>query len=166
MADAVERALHDDRTLLCEAGTGTGKTLAYLVPAILSGRKVIISTATKALEEQIFTKDLPLVHEHLGLEIEAALGKGLGNYLCLRRYNELRGSAAATGDPTIRRSLPLLEAWVRETETGDVAELPTLPEGDPLWREVNSSSETRIGQGNDVVGQIDFILPVMAHSDQ
>jgi ATP-dependent DNA helicase DinG len=147
MADAVERSLSEDRTLLCEAGTGTGKTLAYLVPAILSGRKVIISTATKALEEQIFTKDLPLVHEHLGLEIEAALGKGLGNYLCLRRYNELRGSAAATGDPTIRRSLPLLEAWVRETETGDVAELPTLPEGDPLWREVCSSSETRIGQG-------------------
>ena len=147
MADAVERSLHEDRTLLCEAGTGTGKTLAYLVPAILSGRKVIISTATKALEEQIFAKDLPLVHEHLGLEIDAALGKGLGNYLCLRRYNELRGSAAATGDPSIRRSLPLLEAWARDTETGDVAELPTLPEGDPLWREVCSSSETRIGQG-------------------
>src|SRR5262245_66674959 len=66
MADAVERALAEDRTLLCEAGTGTGKTLAYLVPALLSRRKVVISTATKALEEQIFTKDLPLVAGHLG----------------------------------------------------------------------------------------------------
>src|SRR5690348_2759207 len=111
MADAVERALAEDRTLLCEAGTGTGKTLAYLVPAILSGRKVIVSTATKALQEQIFTKDLPLLAEHLGLDPQAALGKGLGNYLCLRRYNELRGSAGATADSGVRRSLPLLEAW-------------------------------------------------------
>src|SRR4051812_731880 len=96
MADAVERALAGDRTLICEAGTGTGKTLAYLLPAILSGKKVVVSTATKALQEQIFTKDLPLIAEHLGLETEAALGKGLGNYLCLRRYNELRQSASAT----------------------------------------------------------------------
>lgn len=145
MADAVERALAEDRTLLCEAGTGTGKTLAYLVPAILSGRKVVVSTATKALEEQIFTKDLPLIAEHLGLEPNAALGKGLGNYLCRRRYNELRQSVAAIADPAARRSLPLLEAWAEDTETGDVAELVTLPEGDPLWREVSSSSETRIG---------------------
>src|SRR5829696_307079 len=145
MADAVERALADDRILLCEAGTGTGKTLAYLVPALLSGRKVVVSTATKALQEQIFTKDLPLIAEHLGLTPEAALGKGLGNYLCLRRYNELRQSAAATADPAARRSLPLLEVWAKDTETGDVAELVTLPEGDPLWREVSSSSETRIG---------------------
>jgi ATP-dependent DNA helicase DinG len=149
MADAVERALAQDRVLFCEAGTGTGKTLAYLVPAILSGRKVVISTATKALEEQIFTKDLPLIAEHLGLKPEAALGKGLGNYLCLRRYNELRQSVGATGDPALRRSLPLLEAWASDTETGDVAELVTLPEGDPLWREVSSSSETRIGSSCD-----------------
>src|SRR5512143_758396 len=89
MADAVERALAEDRTLLCEAGTGTGKTLAYLVPAILSGKKVVVSTATKALQEQIIAKDIPLIAEHLGLEPRAALGKGLGNYLCLRRYHEL-----------------------------------------------------------------------------
>ncbi|MFO0760643.1 MAG: ATP-dependent DNA helicase [Byssovorax sp.] len=147
MADAVERALASDRAVICEAGTGTGKTLAYLVPAILSGRKVLVSTATKALQEQIFTSDLPLIAEHLGLHVEAALGKGLGNYLCLRRYNELRGSASATADPAVRRSLPLLEAWARDTDTGDRAELVTLPEGDPLWREVCSSSETRIGAG-------------------
>ena len=115
MADAVERALEGERMLICEAGTGTGKTLAYLVPAILSGRKVVVSTATKALEEQIFTKDLPLITRHLGLDPQAALVKGLGNYLCLRRYNELRGSAAAVTDPAIGRSLPLLEAWAGDT---------------------------------------------------
>jgi ATP-dependent DNA helicase DinG len=147
MADAVERALAEGRTLLCEAGTGTGKTLAYLVPAILSGLKVVVSTATKALQEQIFEKDLPLIAQHLGLEPRAALGKGLGNYLCLRRYDELRKSAHALAEPAVRRSLPLLEAWARDTETGDVAELVTLSEGDPIWREVSSSSETRIGAG-------------------
>jgi ATP-dependent DNA helicase DinG len=146
MADAVERALRESRTLICEAGTGTGKTLAYLVPAIQSGLKVVVSTATKALQEQILVKDLPLVAEHLGLDPRAALGKGLGNYLCLRRFDELRHSAGAHPDPAIRRSLPLLERWARDTETGDRAELVTLAEGDPIWREVCSSSETRIGQ--------------------
>ena len=146
MADAVERALAEDRTLLCEAGTGTGKTLAYLVPAILSGRKVVVSTATKALQEQILSKDLPLIAEHLGLDPQVALGKGLGNYLCLRRYNELRASAGALAEPAVRLSLPLVEDWASDTETGDVAELASLGEGDPIWREVASSSETRIGQ--------------------
>jgi len=95
MAEAVERALHEDRKVVCEAGTGTGKTLAYLVPAILSGRRVVISTATKALQEQIFTKDLPLLAKHAGLTAEVALVKGLGNYLCRRRYDELRRSEEA-----------------------------------------------------------------------
>jgi ATP-dependent DNA helicase DinG len=146
MADAVERALAEDRTLLCEAGTGTGKTLAYLVPAILSGKKIVVSTATKALQEQIFTKDIPLIAEHLELSPNAALGKGLSNYLCLRRYHELRASAGALSDSGVRRSLPLLEAWAADTDTGDVAELTGLAEGDPIWREVSSSSETRVGQ--------------------
>ena len=145
MAEAVERALAGGNALLCEAGTGTGKTLAYLVPAILSGKKVVISTATKALQEQILTKDIPLIAEHLGLDPRAALGKGLGNYLCLRRFEELRQSAGALADLTLRRSLPLVEAFASDTETGDVAELVTLAEGDPIWREVCSSSETRVG---------------------
>src|SRR5262245_6188854 len=106
MADAIERALAEDRTLLCEAGTGTGKTLAYLAPALLSRRKVIVSTATKALEEQILVKDLPLLAPHLGFVPEVALMKGLGNYLCLRRYHELRSSASSHADPGVRRSLP------------------------------------------------------------
>jgi ATP-dependent DNA helicase DinG len=144
MADAVERALLEDRTLLCEAGTGTGKTLAYLVPAILSGRKVVVSTATKALEDQIYTKDLPLLVANLRLDPQAALVKGLTNYLCLRRWNELRRGTGGLSSSALR-SLPLLETWAKETETGDVAELVSMAEGDPLWREVSSSSDTRIG---------------------
>jgi ATP-dependent DNA helicase DinG len=145
MADAVERALADEHALVCEAGTGTGKTLAYLVPAVLSGRKVVVSTATKALQEQILDKDLPLVERHLGVRAEALLVKGLGNYLCLRRFEELRFGPQAITDPSIGRSLPMLEAWARETETGDVAELSAMAEHDPVWREVASSSDTRVG---------------------
>ena len=88
MAEAVERALGDERVLLCEAGTGTGKTIAYLVPAILSGKKIVVSTATRALQDQIFFKDLPLIERALGRPVQAALMKGLSNYLCRRRYEE------------------------------------------------------------------------------
>jgi ATP-dependent DNA helicase DinG len=149
MADAVELALQDERPLLCEAGTGTGKTLAYLVPAILSGKRVVISTATRALQEQVFHKDLPGIAADLGLRAEAALVKGLGNYLCLRRFDELRKGSSALVDPWVARSLPLLETWAAETETGDAAELTALAEDDPVWREVASSSETRLGSTCD-----------------
>ena len=145
MAEAVERALARDRVLACEAGTGTGKTLAYLVPAILSGKKVVVSTATRALQEQIFDKDIPLIRGALGLEVSAALMKGLPNYLCLRRYGEFRASAGAA-DLHTARALSVIERWAASTETGDVAEIEGLAEDEPVWREVSSSSETRIGQ--------------------
>jgi ATP-dependent DNA helicase DinG len=146
MAEAVEVALEHERHLLVEAGTGTGKTLAYLVPAVLSGRKVIVSTATRALQEQIFVKDLPLLAEVLkahGLEPRAALMKGLSNYVCLRRLNEARASGAHLNDPDFARVL----AWLENTESGDRAELADLAEDAGVWREVASSSETRIGAG-------------------
>src|SRR5512140_3809420 len=142
MAEAVERALSTDRVLLAEAGTGTGKTLAYLVPAILSGRKIVVSTATRALQEQIVSKDIPLIEQALGMKVEVALMKGLSNYLCRRRYEELRsGGASLEG----RRLLPLLEGWGEETDSGDTAELSALSEDDPRHRAVTSSSETRVG---------------------
>ena len=105
MAEAVELALERETHLFVEAGTGTGKTLAYLVPAVLSGRKVIVSTATRALQEQIFVKDLPLVAEVLaghGVEVRAALMKGLSNYVCLRRYEEARAASLRSGAPRPR----------------------------------------------------------------
>lgn len=145
MAEAVLRALSCDEVLLCEAGTGTGKTLAYLIPAIQSGRTIVVSTATRALEDQIYTKDLPLIAEVLELSAPSVLVKGLSNYLCLRRYNELRKSPGAAHPRGTRGSLPMLTRWAAETETGDMAELSHMAEGDPLWAMVNSSSETRIG---------------------
>jgi ATP-dependent DNA helicase DinG len=146
MTDAVERALRDERVLVCEAGTGTGKTLAYLVPAILSGKKVVVSTATRALQEQIFTKDIPLIRKTLGLSVNAALMKGLANYLCLRRFAEYRSSPDAA-DPVAARALAAIEAWAARTESGDVADLDGLSEDEPVWREVSSSSDTRVGLG-------------------
>jgi ATP-dependent DNA helicase DinG len=148
MADAVERALGRDHVLICEAGTGTGKTLAYLVPAILSGRKVIVSTATRALQEQIFTKDIPLIRQTLGLPVSAALMKGLANYLCLRRFAEYRTSPEAS-EPAAARALQVVEEWATATASGDVAEIRAMSEDEPIWREISSSSETRIGQGCD-----------------
>ncbi|MBK7578894.1 MAG: ATP-dependent DNA helicase [Myxococcales bacterium] len=144
MAAAVERALADDRVLLCEAGTGTGKTLAYLVPAVLSGKKVVVSTATRALQEQIATRDLPLIRKHLGIDPQAAVMKGLANYLCLRRFEEHRRKYR---EPAHEAAMARLEAWRNETSSGDISELDGLPEDDPLWREVTASSDTRVGPG-------------------
>jgi ATP-dependent DNA helicase DinG len=144
MARAVESALANDRVLICEAGTGTGKSLAYLVPALLSGKKVIVSTATRALEEQIFWKDLPLIERALGVPVRAALMKGISNYLCRRRLAEFRASEESVR-PRHARSLGMLDDWLNETASGDLAELAGIREDDPLRREVNSSSETRLG---------------------
>jgi ATP-dependent DNA helicase DinG len=146
MARAVESALASDRVLICEAGTGTGKSLAYLVPALLSGKKVIVSTATRALEEQIFWKDLPLIERALGVPVKAALMKGISNYLCRRRLAEFKSSEESMR-PRHARSLHMLDEWLTETESGDLAELAGIREDDPLRREVNSSSDTRIGAG-------------------
>jgi ATP-dependent DNA helicase DinG len=143
MADAVEQALDHDGVLFVEAGTGTGKTLAYLVPAILSGRKVVVSTGTKTLQDQIMEHDLPLLERHLGLPVRAACMKGLGNYLCLRRFDEFLGSAEADRAPH-DRLVPILRRFRDTTRTGDRAEL-AVAEDLPIWAHVASSSETRIG---------------------
>ncbi len=144
MARAVERCLRDERILFCEAGTGTGKTLAYLVPALLSGKKVVVSTATRALQEQIFQRDLPLIEQVLGRALPVALMKGLSNYVCRRRFNEFRSSAEAAR-PMYARTLDALSSFMDESETGDFAELAGMAEDDPVRAEVASSSDTRLG---------------------
>jgi ATP-dependent DNA helicase DinG len=146
MARAVERALGEDRILLCEAGTGTGKTLAYLVPALLSGKKVVVSTATRALQEQIETRDLPLIARHLGIALDVAVMKGLSNYVCLRRFDEYRRNPSSLLEARAG-ALSLVEAWRETTTSGDIASLRQLSESDPIWREVTSSSDTRVGPG-------------------
>jgi ATP-dependent DNA helicase DinG len=144
MTELVERALETESVALVEAGTGTGKTLAYLVPALLSGKKVVVSTGTKTLQEQIFHRDLPLLARTLDVPVSAAMMKGLGNYLCLRRYAEYIASPESE-----RLSSPRALAQLREfrltTTTGERSELK-LPEDAPIWADVQSGSDTRIGQ--------------------
>lgn len=144
MARAVERTLREERILFCEAGTGTGKTLAYLVPALLSGKKVVVATATRALQEQIFQRDLPLIEQVLGRALPVALMKGLSNYVCRRRFAEFRQSAEAAR-PMYARTLDALSRFLEESETGDFSELGGMAEDDPLRAEVASSSDTRLG---------------------
>jgi len=144
MARAVQDALKHDGVLLIEAGTGTGKTWAYLIPAALSGRRVLISTGTRALQDQIVERDLPALERHLGLEIDAACVKGLSNYLCRRRFHELSSSADAM-QPRVARLLPTLRSWVETTDSGDRAALASIAEEDPIWSRVVSGSDTRIG---------------------
>lgn len=144
VAEAVERLFERDGSLLCEAGTGIGKTFAYLVPAILSGRKVVISTATKTLQDQIAQRDLPLVQQVLGTEVRVAVMKGLGNYLCRRRYHEFLLSEEALR-PGHAQSLRLLRSWIKDSEVGDFSELATLSEASVVRAHVASSSDTRVG---------------------
>ena len=144
MAHAVERALAERAYLVAEAGTGTGKTLAYLVPAVLSGRRVIVSTATKTLQEQIWQKDLPLLREACGLSFSAAYLKGRSNYFCLARADEF--ARAPTFAAREEAALwPRIEAWARETTTGDRSEID-LPDQFLTWKDLSATSETCTGR--------------------
>lgn len=145
MAEMVEQSLANEGVALIEAGTGTGKTFAYLVPALLSGKRVVIATGTRALQDQIAGRDVPRLEEALGIKLPVAILKGLGNYVCLRRYEELLQSADSVGRPDIVRHLPLLTDFVRTSESGDRNELPSVPEEAPIWGFVESGSDTRIG---------------------
>jgi ATP-dependent DNA helicase DinG len=140
MAEAVAATIEAGGTLLVEAGTGTGKTLAYLIPAILSGKRVLVSTGTKNLQEQIYFKDLPALARALGIPFTATLMKGRANYLCKHRFAQYGMSEAP--DAFL---LPMLQEWANETHTGDRAELRDLPEDLPLWKEVAADADTCLG---------------------
>src|SRR5512136_2689429 len=129
MAEAVERAIDTGETLLAEAGTGTGKTLAYLVPAILSGKKTVIATGTKTLQEQLFFKDIPLLARSLPKTFVASLMKGRANYLCRR---SLRRALTETHTRPARQRLVKIQQWSATSVRGDRAELDFLPDTDPL----------------------------------
>jgi ATP-dependent DNA helicase DinG len=144
MAAAVADAIEQGRVLLAEAGTGTGKTIAYLVPAILSGRRVLVSTGTKTLQEQIFSKDLPLLQASLGVPFKATYMKGRGNYLCLHRLDQFRDNpmAMAFADAD---TMAAIGDWAERTDTGDRAELEDLPEDLSVWSDLSAASESCIG---------------------
>jgi len=144
MAEAVVRVFTGGGALIAEAGTGTGKTLAYLVPAVLSRERVLISTGTKNLQEQIFYKDLPVLREALGIDFTATYMKGRGNYLCLLRFEEWRHRPGPrTADERVH--LRLITEWARGTQTGDRAEIEDLPEDLPFWNEIAATSENCVG---------------------
>jgi ATP-dependent DNA helicase DinG len=140
MAGAVADTLANGGVLLAEAGTGTGKTLAYLVPAILNRQRVLISTGTKNLQEQIYFKDIPALRSALGMPFTAAYMKGRANYLCLHRLDQLRAHPAAPMD-----FVSTIDEWRRGTETGDRAELSDLEEDSSQWHDVAALAETCLG---------------------
>jgi ATP-dependent DNA helicase DinG len=144
MARDVEAALRSRSYLVAEAGTGTGKTLAYLVPAVLSGRRVIVSTATKTLQEQLWGKDIPLLRDACGLPFAAAYLKGRSNYYCLARGDEFaRAPTFAARDEA--HLWPRIEAWARETATGDRSEID-LPDHYQTWKDLSATSESCTGR--------------------
>ncbi len=145
MAEAVKRALAQERFLIVEAGTGTGKTLAYLIPSVLSGKRVVVSTGTKTLQEQLFFKDVPLVQDRLRFSFRAAFMKGRGNYLCWRRFRLFSRQPLFPSMEEVGH-FQTLKRWAGKTKSGDRAELADLPEDLGLWKEVCASSETCLGQ--------------------
>jgi ATP-dependent DNA helicase DinG len=145
MAGAVADALREGGQLLVEAGTGTGKTLAYLIPAVLSGQRVVISTGTKNLQEQLFYKDIPLVRQALRIPFSACLMKGRGNYLCLSRH------AQFAAQPMFRffeeaQHFDTLQRWSLLTKTGDRSEIPGVPERLDFWKGISARSENCVGK--------------------
>ena len=144
MAMAVARTLEEGGALVVEAGTGVGKTYAYLVPALLSGERVLLSTATKALQDQLFARDLPLLAGILGVPVRAALLKGRASYLCLHRMEQSLHEAAGLA-PNAARVLAKVQAWSRSTRSGDLTELPGLDERSPVIPLVTSTRENCLG---------------------
>jgi ATP-dependent DNA helicase DinG len=148
MAQAVERALGEKRHLIVEAGTGTGKTLAYMLPALRMGQRVIVSTGTKNLQEQIFFKDVPFLESLLPESmrpLKVCYLKGRANYLCLRKLYALRDQPVLSGLEEVDQYKEIA-AWEKETTTGDRAELVTLPESSALWHKLDARGETCLGQ--------------------
>ncbi len=143
MARAVADALAAETHLMVEAGTGTGKTFAYLVPALLSGKRTVVSTGTRLLQDQVFQKDLAALARVLPQAENSCVLKGRTNYLCLHRFGQL--ATAGAGGTICRDDLRILSEWVAETEVGDLAEVAELPETHPVWREVTVNAEQCLG---------------------
>ena len=144
MAEAVAAALGQRHHLLVEAGTGTGKTLAYLIPAIATGRRVIVSTGTKNLQEQLFYKDIPFLQEVLPGKFRATYLKGRSNYVCLQRLKQAETSPVLEGLEEVDY-FDLINRWAYQSETGDRAELAELPANLSFWRQIDARSDICVG---------------------
>lgn len=148
MAQAIEAAIQSKQNLIAEAGTGTGKTFAYLVPAILSGKKVIVSTGTKNLQDQLVTNDLPILRKAINQPFAIAVLKGRNNYLCTYRLeNALASTLGFTREDA--QALAKIKQWVKKTTTGDRTEMAGVPESDPIWYQATSTTENCLGSDCD-----------------
>ncbi|PYR88785.1 MAG: helicase [Acidobacteria bacterium] len=143
MAEAVHRALEEQSHVIIEAGTGTGKTLAYLLPALLHGRRILVSTGTKTLQDQIFYKDIPLLERVMGRPIQAAYLKGRNNYLCRLKLETLHAEGLF-GSRELRNFQSILD-WAQQTETGDRAELGSAGEDSELWARMDARRDRCLG---------------------
>jgi ATP-dependent DNA helicase DinG len=145
MAEAVESALADGKHLIVEAGTGTGKTLAYLVPAILSGKRIVVSTGTKNLQEQLFFKDIPFLQKHFPRPLEVCYMKGRNNYACRQKIYDADKEAILTGLEEVA-DFQIIQEWEKTTEFGDRAEIKTLPESSGAWTKIDARRDLCSGQ--------------------
>jgi len=145
MAELVADTLDNDAILVTEAGTGTGKTFAYLVPALMSGSKVIISTGTKTLQDQLFHRDIPIVRQALDIPVTIALLKGRANYLCLHRLATAESSGLMPSRQAVDH-LRTIRVWAGRTRSGDISEVDNIPENAPVWYQVTSTTDNCLGQ--------------------
>jgi len=145
MAEAVEAALADKRHLIVEAGTGTGKTLAYLVPALLSGKRIVVSTGTKNLQEQLFFKDVPFLQQHFARPLKVCYMKGRNNYACRQKIYDAEKEPVLSGLEEVA-DFEIIREWEKGTEFGDRAEIKTLPEGSTAWAKVDARTDMCTGQ--------------------
>src|SRR5258706_798495 len=145
MAEMVHDAFESHHHVIVEAGTGTGKTLAYLLPAICSGRRVVISTATKSLQEQLYQKDIPFLQKHFAPELKVAVMKGRANFLCRAKLHQIADQPILKGMEEMD-ALSQIQDWSKLTETGDRAELTFLPDDSELWTRIDARRDTCTGQ--------------------
>src|ERR1700733_5467892 len=145
MAKIADEAFAKHQHVVIEAGTGTGKTLAYLIPAIRSGRRVVVSTATKSLQEQLFQKDVPFLQKNFAPNLKAALMKGRVNFLCRQKVNQMEGQPVLKGMDEIDWFSQIRD-WEKLTETGDRSELTFLPDDAELWNRIDARSDTCTSQ--------------------
>jgi ATP-dependent DNA helicase DinG len=145
MAEAVEKAISDKRHLIVEAGTGTGKTLAYLIPAILAGKRVVVSTGTKNLQEQLFFKDLPFLQQHFDRELKVCYMKGRNNYACRQKIYDAERSPVLEGLEEVT-DFRIIHEWEKSTEIGDRAEITSLPASSTAWFKLDARRDLCSGQ--------------------
>jgi len=145
MAEAVESALAEKKHLLVDAGTGTGKTLAYLVPALLSGKRVVVSTGTKNLQEQLFYKDIPFLQKHFDRPLQVCYMKGRANFACRQKIYDADREPMLAGLEEVA-DFQVIREWEKTTQTGDRAEIKTLPESSSAWAKLDARRELCTGQ--------------------